>query len=119
MKSPILVALAACLLAVSAHAQSPATAAPTAAEPVIATDAKAAPAPAPAPAPVAEQAPASGKPPLSEANCVRQTGSRIRQRDAKSACNGQPGRSYTKDELDSTGHTDLADALRALDPAVR
>ena len=115
MKSPILVALAACLLAVSAHAQSPATAAPTAAEPVIATDAKA----APAPAPVAEQAPASGKPPLSEANCVRQTGSRIRQRDAKSACNGQLGRSYTKDELDSTGHTDLADALRALDPAVR
>jgi len=113
MKSPIIVAFAACLLAVSAHAQSPAPAASTAVEPVIAIDAKA------APAPVAEQAPASDKRPLSEANCVRQTGSRIRQRDAKTACNGQPGRSYTKDELDSTGHTNLADALRALDPAVR
>jgi hypothetical protein len=59
------------------------------------------------------------KPPLSEANCVRKTGSRIRQRDAKTACTGQPGRSYSKDELDRTGHTNLGDALRALDPAVR
>ena len=117
MKSPIILALAACLLVVSAHAQSPATAATTVAEPVIATDTQAAP--APASAPVAKQAPASDKRALSEANCVRQTGSRIRQRDAKSACNGQLGRSYTKDELDSTGHTNLADALRALDPAVR
>ena len=115
MKSPIIFAFAACLLAAGAHAQSPAPAASTAVEPVVATDAKT----ATAPAPVAEQAPASDKRPLSEANCVRQTGSRIRQRDAKTACNGQPGRSYTKDELDSTGHTNLADALRALDPAVR
>ena len=115
MKSPIIVALATCLLAVSAHAQSPATANPTAAEPVIATDTKA----APEPAPVVEQAPASDKRPLSEANCVRQTGSRIRQRDARNACNGQPGRSYTKDELDSTGHHSIVDALRTLDPAVR
>lgn len=105
-------ALAACLMAATAQAQSPAST------------------PEPAPAPTAdrvvETAPSATppseteeKPRLSEANCVRQTGSRIRQRDAKTACNGQPGRSYSKDELDRTGHTNLADALRTLDPSVR
>ena len=109
MKHPSLLALAACLMAATAQAQSPAS--------------------TPAPAPVADRtvetaasAPASGKteekPRLSEAHCVRQTGSRIRQRDAKTACNGQPGRSYSKDDLDRTGHTNLADALRTLDPSV-
>ncbi|PPJ42075.1 MULTISPECIES: hypothetical protein [unclassified Pseudoxanthomonas] len=112
MKHLPLLALAACLMAATAQAQSPASTPE--------------PAPAPTAAPLVETAaPAStptkaeDKPRLSEANCVRQTGSRIRQRDAKTVCNGQPGRSYSKDELDRTGHTDLADALRTLDPAVR
>ena len=52
-------------------------------------------------------------------NCIRQTGSRIRQRDAKTACNGQPGRSYSKDDLDRTGQPSLAEALRTLDPSIR
>ena len=46
-------------------------------------------------------------------------GSRIRQRDAKTACNGQPGRSYSKDDLDRTGQPSLAEALRTLDPSIR
>ena len=111
MKHLTLLALAACLMAATAQAQSPASK------------------PEPTPAAVADRAvetaasaPVSGKTEdkqrLSEANCVRQTGSRIRQRDAKTACNGQPGRSYSKDDLDRTGHTNLADALRTLDPSV-
>lgn len=111
MKHLTLLALAACLMTATAQAQSPAST------------------PEPTPALVADRAveiaasaPASGKtedkPRLSEANCVRQTGSRIRQRDAKTVCNGQPGRSYSKDDLDRTGHTNLADALRTLDPSV-
>ena len=111
MKHLTLLALAASLMAATAQAQSPAST------------------PEPTPAAVADRAvetaastPVSGKtedkPRLSEANCVRQTGSRIRQRDAKTACNGQPGRSYSKDDLDRTGHTNLADALRTLDPSV-
>lgn len=112
MKHLTLLALAACLMAANAQAQSPAST------------------PEPAPAPTADRAvetvPSSNtpsktddKPRLSEVNCIRQTGSRIRPRDAKTACNGQPGRSYSKDELDRTGHTNLADALRTLDPSVR
>ena len=61
----------------------------------------------------------SDKKRLSETNCVRETGSRITRRDGKSRCTGQPGRAYTKDDLDRTGHTGLADALRTLDPAIR
>jgi hypothetical protein len=112
MKRLPLLALAACLMAATAQAQSPATT------------------PEPAPAPTAGHAvetavaaPAPGKtedkPRLSEVNCIRQTGSRIRQRDTKTVCNGQPGRSYSKDELDRTGHVNLADAIRTLDPSIR
>ena len=55
---------------------------------------------------------------LSDENCLRHTGSRIAQRDGKPRCTGQPGRVYSKDDIDRTGHTNLADALRALDPAM-
>ncbi|KRA48734.1 hypothetical protein [Pseudoxanthomonas sp. Root630] len=110
MKPLSLFALVVCLATASTHAQTPAQ--------------TPAPAPAPAAAPTADAPPASepaktdDAPRLSEANCIRQTGSRIRQRDAKTPCNGQPGRSYSKDELDRTGHGNLVDALRTLDPAV-
>lgn len=53
--------------------------------------------------------------------CLRETGSRVRQIDPKTgkpACRG-PGRAYNRDELDRTGRTNLADALRAVDPSVR
>lgn len=59
--------------------------------------------------------------PLSESSCLRHTGSRIVARhDAKGLkrCNAQPGRAYTREDLDRTGHVNIADALRALDPAV-
>ena len=55
---------------------------------------------------------------LSKTNCITQTGSRLKSKD-KNACNGLPGRSYTKADLDLTGATTLAEALQRLDPSVQ
>ncbi len=54
----------------------------------------------------------AGKPP---AGCVAQTGTMMKV--PSNACTG-PGNVYTKQDLDSTGRTDTASALRALDPAL-
>ncbi len=57
-------------------------------------------------------------------NCLQYTGTRITHRSAaardKATCsnNGRIGRVYTREDLDSTGRTDIADALRTLDPAI-
>lgn len=56
--------------------------------------------------------------------CLRDTGSHIpptaAQKNATRAadCARGPGRSYSKDELDRTGATDTADALRRIDPSL-
>lgn len=108
---PLMLALAVSLAAVTAQAQTTNEQVPTA---------------APAPAEQAPQAAPDGQAPvaadgrkrLSEENCLRHTGSRITQRDGKPRCTGQPGRVYSKDDIDRTGHTNLGDALRALDPAM-
>ncbi|HEY5803185.1 MAG TPA: hypothetical protein VIT90_05795 [Lysobacter sp.] len=55
-------------------------------------------------------------------NCLQYTGSRIRSADRKTgkpACNQQPGRTYGRDDIARTGQTDLADALRHLDPSIK
>jgi len=57
----------------------------------------------------------------SNVGCVKETGTNIRPRDPKTGkalCAG-PGRSYTRDQIDRTGQTNIADALRRLDPSVR
>lgn len=67
------------------------------------------------------QAVQKGQQDLRAADCLTQTGTRIRTRDPKTGklnCQG-PGRSYSRDELDRTGQVDLADALRRIDPSVR
>lgn len=77
------------------------------------------------------QADDARKPPVSDAYCLRHTGSRITSRSAEKAdanaatarksrtCNnGAIGRAYTRDDLDRTGEIDLADALRKLDPSI-
>jgi hypothetical protein len=56
-------------------------------------------------------------PAKAKSNCVQETGSRIKRRDAR-GCNGEPGRSYDRDDLDRTGAIDAADALRRLDPSI-
>jgi hypothetical protein len=54
-------------------------------------------------------------------SCERVTGSRIQmaQRDGKCEPVGQAFKSYSADELASTGEMDLVEALRQLDPAFR
>ena len=83
----------------------------------------------------AEQADDAKKPPMSDAYCLRHTGTRITNRAADKAAdkadanaattrksrtcsNGMIGRAYTRDDLDRTGDINLADALRKLDPAI-
>ena len=78
---------------------------------------------------------AAKKPPMSDAYCLRHTGTRITNRAADKAAdkadanaattrksrtcsNGMIGRAYTRDDLDRTGDINLADALRKLDPAI-
>ncbi|MGY4515445.1 hypothetical protein [Lysobacter sp. HA18] len=97
---------------------------------------QAAPAPAVEPAPVATPdtpAPAAMPTPIVDANaaaiadaeahpnCLRETGTliRARSRSGNQGCaNHGPGRVYTQDDLRSTGQTDIADALRMLDPSI-
>lgn len=59
--------------------------------------------------------------PLSQRHCLRETGSRIvahQNAKGQKRCNALPGRAYTREDLDRTGHLNIADALRTLDPAV-
>ena len=56
--------------------------------------------------------------------CVRHTGTRIvprpeREQSQRRRCSGFAGRSYSREDLESTGRHDMADALRALDPSIR
>jgi hypothetical protein len=57
--------------------------------------------------------------------CLRETGTRIaavRRADTRAArdrCVASNGRVYSREDLDSTGRVDIADALRALDPSIR
>jgi hypothetical protein len=55
----------------------------------------------------------------SDRHCLRQTGSRITaRRAADSRRCAAIGRVYTQDDLRRTGHIDVADALRTLDPSI-
>ncbi len=47
--------------------------------------------------------------------CVQDTGTRIKRPPDKASCM-QPGRSYSKDELDRTGANSIGEALERLDP---
>ena len=64
---------------------------------------------------------------LRSRTCLRSTGSRIlatrnerAEKDGKGQrCIAAAGRVYTQRDLDSTGHVDIADALRTLDTSFR
>jgi hypothetical protein len=64
---------------------------------------------------------------LRSRTCLRSTGSRIiatrNERAEKSGkgqkCVAAAGRVYTRSDLDSTGHTNIVDALRMLDTSIR
>lgn len=70
----------------------------------------------PAAMPVASPPQKTDKTALNDRNCLRHTGSRL---VGKGQCANASGRAYTRDDLQRSGRTDLADALRALDPSVR
>jgi len=94
--------------AVSTDAQVQAQVAPAQADATVAADAQVA-------------SDVAAKPHASNVGCVKETGTNIRPRDPKTGkalCVG-PGRTYTREQIDRTGQTDLADALRRLDPSVR
>lgn len=93
------------LSAFAAQAQPPATV-PQAVEP--AADA----APPAADASTAVTADDAAKP---DTRCVRDTGTRLETRDEK-GCTGAPGDSYSREDIEATGATDTADALRKLSP---
>ena len=52
-------------------------------------------------------------------NCVTETGSRIKRAKDKNGCNGLPGSSYDKDDIDRTGANTIGEALERLDPSIR
>lgn len=60
----------------------------------------------------------------SERFCIQQTGSRIvanrnaRSETERADCVAQGGRVYTREEIERTGSTDVAEALRQLDPRI-
>ena len=59
----------------------------------------------------------SGAEETNDRHCLRETGSHLVSKDKKDCVNAS-GRSYTREDIDRTGTTDLADALRRLDPSV-
>ncbi len=54
-----------------------------------------------------------------EAKCEQSTSSRIRKSKEDCGKDASPTRSYSKDEIESTGQTDTGEALRRLDPRVQ
>lgn len=60
-------------------------------------------------------------------NCMRTTGSRIvaaenmraEKQGKPQRCASGPGRVYSSDDLERTGHINLVDALRSLDTSIR
>lgn len=74
-----------------------------------------------------QTAEAAAPAPQSARNCMRHTGSRIvaaqnmrAEKEGKpQRCASGPGRVYSSDELDRTGHINLAEALRSLDTSIR
>ncbi|MEN1926324.1 hypothetical protein [Luteimonas qiangzhengi] len=62
---------------------------------------------------------------ISDRFCIQQTGSRIianrnaRSKAERTECVASGGRVYTREDIERTGSTDLMDALRRLDPAIR
>jgi hypothetical protein len=49
------------------------------------------------------------------ATCIQDTGSRIRR---PGQCSNEPGRSYSQQDLKSTGQTEVGEALQLLDPSI-
>lgn len=51
-----------------------------------------------------------------DTGCVRDSGTHLARRD-KNGCTGAPGQSISRTEIDRSGATDTADAIRKLSPS--
>ncbi|KFN48625.1 hypothetical protein [Arenimonas composti] len=52
---------------------------------------------------------------VNDTGCVRSTGTLIRRKPDANGCNGLPGSSYSREDLDRTGAGSTAEALERLD----
>lgn len=55
---------------------------------------------------------------INDRYCLRETGSHIVSKHKKSCISSANGTAYNRDDIDRTGATDLAEALRRLSPSV-
>ena len=61
----------------------------------------------------------AGEKPRIDPNCLQHTGTRLAPRkDKQGRCAPGPGRVYSSDDIARTGETNVADALRKLDPSI-
>ncbi|MEO8001333.1 MAG: hypothetical protein ABI644_05610 [Arenimonas sp.] len=56
---------------------------------------------------------------VAKTDCITDTGSRIKRAKDKKGCNGEPGRSFDRDDIDRTGALTTGEALERLDPSIR
>ena len=56
---------------------------------------------------------------LAKSDCIKETGTRIKASKDKKGCNGLPGNSYDRDDLERTGTNTAGEALERLDPSIR
>ena len=56
---------------------------------------------------------------IANTGCITQTGTRIKSKKDKKDCNGLPGRSYDRDDIDRSGATTVGEALERLDPSIQ
>lgn len=56
---------------------------------------------------------------LAKSDCIKETGTRIKAAKDEKGCNGLPGNSYDRDDLERTGANTAGEALERLDPSIR
>lgn len=56
---------------------------------------------------------------LAKSDCIKETGTRIKRAKDKRGCNGLPGNSYDRDDIERTGAITVGEALEQLDPSIR
>ena len=56
---------------------------------------------------------------IAKSDCIKETGTRIKRAKDKQGCNGLPGNSYDRDDIERTGANTVGEALERLDPSIR
>jgi hypothetical protein len=56
---------------------------------------------------------------IGKTDCIKETGTRIKRSKDKNGCNGLPGTSYEREDIDRTGAISAGEALERLDPSIQ